>query len=189
MSSYTAVYDACVLYPAPLRDFLLRLAMTGLFRARWTDDIHEEWITALLRNRPDLARKQLERTRTLMDQHVLGCKVSGYQSLISSLHLPDPDDRHVLAAAIRTRAHVIVTFNTKDFPDEELSQYGIEAQTPDVFARHLIDLSRPIVSRAAHEQRLALKNPPMDADAFLDCLEATGLPMTIGELRRYSDLL
>ena len=100
MGSFTAVYDACVLYPAQLRDFLMRLALTGLFRARWTDDIHAEWMTSLLDNRPDLTREQLERTRNLMDANVLDCKVEDYQLLIPSLNLPDPNDRHVLAAAL-----------------------------------------------------------------------------------------
>lgn len=59
-------YNACVLYPAPLRDLLMRLALTDRFRARWTEDIHEEWIRNVLVNRPDLTREQLDRTRTLM---------------------------------------------------------------------------------------------------------------------------
>ena len=66
MNRFTVLYDACVLYPAPLRDLLLRLALTDLYRARWSDAIHEEWIRAVLRNRPDLSRHQLERTRALM---------------------------------------------------------------------------------------------------------------------------
>src|SRR6185295_3578619 len=106
MANFTVVYDACVLYPAPLRDLLMRLALTDLFRARWSDDIHEEWITNLLANRPDLTREQLERTRTLMNAHVRDCIVQGYRDLIDGLDLPDPNDRHVLAAAIRARADV-----------------------------------------------------------------------------------
>lgn len=71
MSFFTALYDANVLYPAPLRDLLMHLAMTGLFRAKWTNEIHEEWIRNVLENRPDLTRNQLERTRDLMNEHVL----------------------------------------------------------------------------------------------------------------------
>jgi hypothetical protein len=70
VNRFTVVYDACVLYPAPLRDLLMRLALTDLYRARWSDQIHEEWITAVLRNRSDLSRQQLERTRSLMNAHV-----------------------------------------------------------------------------------------------------------------------
>lgn len=101
VSSFTVVFDACVLYPAPLRDFLMHLALTDLFRAKWTDEIHNEWIRSVLKNRPDLTEERLQRTRTLMDSHVRDCLVCGYESLISSLALPDENDRHVLAAAIR----------------------------------------------------------------------------------------
>lgn len=77
MASFTAVYDACTLYPAPLRDLLMHLALTDLFRAKWTDQIHDEWIRSVLRDRPDLALEQLERTRSLMNAHVRDCLVSG----------------------------------------------------------------------------------------------------------------
>ena len=90
MGMLTVLYDACVLYPAPLRDFLMHLALTDLFAARWTDRIHEEWIRALLGKRPDLTREQLERTRELMNAHVRDCLVTEYETLIESLHLLDP---------------------------------------------------------------------------------------------------
>src|SRR5580700_413996 len=110
-----AILDACVLYPAPLRDFFMRLAVK-LYQPKWTDTIHEEWIESILANRPDLTRAQLTRTRELMNQHGGACIVSGYESLISNLELPDPNDRHVLAAAIAAPARIIVTFNLSDFP-------------------------------------------------------------------------
>ena len=99
-----AVYDACVLYPAPLRDLLMHLALTGLFQAKWTDRIHEEWTRNLLEDRPELGREKLERVRRLMDAHAEDCLVTGYEGLIGPLSLPDPDDRHVLAAAIHAKA-------------------------------------------------------------------------------------
>jgi len=89
VNRFIVLYDACVLYPAPLRDLLLRLALTDLYRARWSDAIHEEWIRAVLRNRPDLSRQQLERTRALMNAHVRDALVDGYQTLIPALKLPD----------------------------------------------------------------------------------------------------
>ena len=149
MANFTAVYDASVLYPAPLRDLLMRLALTDLFRARWTEDIHEEWIRSLLEARPDLRREQLERTRELMNANVRDCLVAGYRSLIPGLELPDPDDRHVLAAAIRASASVIVTFNLRDFPAAQLEQYGAEAQHPDEFVVHLVGLNQAKVCAAA----------------------------------------
>lgn len=116
MASFSAVYDACVLYPAPLRDLLLQLAMTDLFRAHWTADIHKEWMRNVAAHRPDIAPEQLERTRQLMDAHVRDCLVEGYENLIPSIDLPDDDDRHVLAAAIIAEADVIVTYNLRVFP-------------------------------------------------------------------------
>ena len=183
MANFTVVYDSNVLYPAPLRDLLMRLALTDLFRARWTDEIHEEWMRNVLRNRPDLTQSQIERTRDLMNAHVRDCLVEGYQSLIPALDLPDPNDRHVLAAAIRANASVVVTFNLADFPEEQLAAYGIEAQHPDQFIVHLIDLDREKVCAAAEEQRASLRNPPKTIEEFLDILLRQGLPRTVEFLR------
>jgi len=119
----------------------MHLALTGLFRARWTDQIHAEWIGSVLKNRPDLTREKLERTRSLMNAHVLDCLVTGHEDLIEGLTLPDPDDRHVLAAAIRSSASVIVTFNLDDFPPKYLDELGIEARHPDEFIARLIKLA------------------------------------------------
>lgn len=101
MAAFTALYDANVLYPAELRNLLMHLALIGLFRAKWSAEIHEEWMSNLLINRPDLKRVQLERTRMLMDKHAVDALVTGYEDLIPGLQLPDPDDRHVLAAVDR----------------------------------------------------------------------------------------
>lgn len=116
-----------MLYPAPLRDLLLRLAVVDVFAARWTERIHNEWIRNVLKNRTDISPEQLERTRTLMNANVRDCLVSDYEKLESGLSLPDEDDRHVLAAAIQCGAQAIVTFNLKDFPSDELEKYGVEA--------------------------------------------------------------
>ena len=111
-----ALYDACVLYPAALRDLRVRLALTDLFQARWTDEIHNEWTRNILVNRPDISSASLARCRRLMDLHVPDCLITGYEFLIPTLTLPDADDRHVLAAAIHGGAGLIVTFNLNDFP-------------------------------------------------------------------------
>lgn len=189
VGSFTALYDACVLYPAPLRDLLMHLALTELFRAKWTDRIHDEWIRNVLKKRPDLTREQLQRTRDLMNTHVRDCLVTGYDELIPSLTLPDPDDRHVLAAAIRCGADTIVTYNLDDFPPESCSKYGIEAQHPDDFITGLLDVAPNDVCLAAKRQRASLKNPPKRVDEFLATLEAQGLPQTVSALREFSDLI
>lgn len=167
----------------------MRLAMTDLFRARWTNQIHDEWIRNLLANRTDLTSEQLERTRTLMNSHVRDSLVTGYESIIDGLNLPDPDDRHVLAAAIRTRAAVIVTFNLDDFPAEALEPLGIEAQHPDEFITHLIDLNPGAVCVAAKRQRASLKNPPRSVEEFLETLAQQRLPETVSFLRNFAELI
>jgi len=183
MANFTAIYDSCVLYPAPLRDLLMWLALSDLFRARWSNDIHEEWIRNLLEDRPDLTRERLERTRDKMNSHIRGCLVTGYEPLIAGLTLPDPDDRHVLAAAIRANADVIVTFNLKDFPPVQLAPLGIEAQHPDEFIVHLIDLSPGAVLSFVTQGWKNLKNPSKTADEYLDTLLRQSLPETVAALR------
>lgn len=182
----TVVYDACVLYPAPLRDLLMRLALTDLFRACWTDQIHEEWITAVLRNRPDLSRLQLERTRALMNAHARDALVLGYQGLIPTLKLPDPNDRHVLAAAIRCRADLIITFNLADFPSAVLAGYGICAYHPDVFLVDQLSLDARRVCEAMREQRGSLKNPPKTVEEYLAILQVQRLPQFAQAASRYA---
>lgn len=189
MANLIVVYDACVLYPAPLRDFLLHLALTQLFRARWSADIHAEWIRNLLKNRPDLTRARLERTRELMDSSVPDCLVTGYEGLIANLDLPDPDDRHVLAAAIGCQAGIIVTFNLDDFPATLLARYAIEVQHPDEFVQHLLELDTAAVCLAARQHRQHLKNPPKSPREYLHTLLAQRLTGTVAQLEEMLELL
>ena len=185
MASLIVFYDANVLYPAELRNFLMHLALIGVFGARWSADVHEEWIESLLTNRPDLTRKQLERTRELMDKAAPNALVAGYHHLIPKLELPDPKDRHVLAAAIQCGASIIVTCNLADFPSETLAQFGIEAQHPDDFILDLLSLAPGLVMEAAENHRVSLKNPPKSAADYLYSLERQGLTQTAAELRRH----
>ena len=187
--AFTAIFDACVLHQAPVRDLLLNLAVTDLFRARWTDQIHEEWIASVLRSRTDLTRERLERTRLLMDAHVRDALVTDFESLIPTLELPDPNDRHVLAAAIRGRADVIVTYNLKDFPAASLQRYGIDAQHPDEFLVHLFDLAPAAVLESARRIRTSLRKPLVEIDEYLATLERHALVELVTRLREYSGLL
>ena len=185
MAVFTAFYDANVLYPAELRNMLMHLALAGLFRAKWSADVHEEWISNLLEKRPDLSREKLERTRSLMDKHAEDALVTGYEDLIPGLHLPDPDDRHVLAAAIRGRADVIVTMNLRDFPAGLIAPFGIEAQHPDKFILHLLDLAPGPIVAAAETHRQSLKNPSKTTTEYLETLERQGLSQTASTLGEY----
>jgi predicted nucleic acid-binding protein len=189
MATFTVVFDACVLYPAPLRDLLMRLALTDLFRAKWSDAIHEEWITSVLNDRPDLTRTRLERTRDMMNANVRDGLVEGYQPLIPCIELPDPNDRHVVAAAIQARADAIVTFNLKDFPVAALRPLRLEALHPDEFIRHQIDLDTAAVLVAAQRHRAALRNPPKTPAEYLETLERQSLPKTVAALRAYAGVL
>lgn len=189
MANFIALYDSCVLYPAPLRDLLMHLALTDLYRAKWTNAIHDEWIRNVLANRPDLKQSQLERTRDLMNSHVRDSLVEGYEKLIPVLSLPDPDDCHVLAAAIRSSASVIVTYNLKDFPSKTIKEYGIEAQHPDDFLNHLIDLSPYVFCGAIRRLRLSLKNPPKNTDEYLDILKKQLLTKTVDTLQKFIDMI
>lgn len=185
---FVVVFDACVLYPAPLRDFLMRLAVTELFAAKWTEAIHDEWTRNLLAERPELA-DALQRTRKLMDRAVPDCLVEGYEPIVQGLHLPDPDDRHVLAAAICAGAQTIVTFNLKDFPSEALEPYGIEAIDPDTFVLQQADLHEAALVAAARAHRASLANPSKDVDEYLDTLAAQGLVATADRLRDFAEVI
>lgn len=188
VSKFTVILDACVLYPTPLRDTLMRLTLTDLFKAHWTNDIHREWVEALLRQGKH-QRETLERVRDLMDKHCRDAKVTHYEPLIDGLTLPAPDDRHVLAAAIRCNADAIVIFNLKDFPEASLTPYGIEAIHPDDFIYYQVDMAPSVCCKAIRDQRLALKNPPMEVEKLLSILQKQQLPQTVARLKEFSELL
>lgn len=189
MATLTAVYDACVLYPAPLRDLLMHLALLDVVEARWSAEIHEEWIRSVLAQRPDVTRAQLERTRHLMDAHVRDGLVSGYTALIPTLTLPDPQDRHVLAVAIHAKADVLVTFNLRDFPAQTLALFGIEAQHPDEFVTALLERDVARVCEAVKRQRATLHHPPKTAAELLQAFERCGLVQTVIRLSAFVRVL
>ena len=188
-SPFTVIYDANVLYPAPLRDLLMHLALTGVYRARWSALIHEEWKRNLLKNRQDITRKQVDKTSQLMDQAIPDALVSNYEPLIEGLELPDKDDRHVLAAAIKCNASAIITFNLKDFPTSVLEPLDIEPIHPDSFIADLWDLDKAAVIKAAHDHRSSLKNPPYSVDGYLNRLLNQGLPESVNYLSEFSMLI
>ena len=185
MSDQIVLYDACVLYPAPLRDLLVRVALTDLVQVHWTEEIHREWMRNLLENRPDLSAAQLERTRQAMNAAVTDSVVEGYEELIPQLHLPDADDRHVLAAAIHTRAQVIVTFNLKDFPVSALAPYGLVARHPDDFLGDLLTMDARAVVETIIAQCRALRRPPKTLDEHLETLQSNGLVKTVTRVKHW----
>ncbi|VUT08314.1 PIN domain-containing protein [Klebsiella spallanzanii] len=184
-SPYPVILDACVLYPARLRDLLMHLGIAGLYQPKWSRCIQDEWRRNLIANRPEILPEALQNTVKMMNSALPDANVTGYKGLINDLDLPDPNDRHVLAAAIRAKAEIIVTLNHKDFPPEVLRPFEIETLHPDAFISDLFDLNHALTLEAVRRQRQSLKRPPMTVDEFLEMLLKQGLPMTVKELAPY----
>ncbi|HLY75273.1 MAG TPA: PIN domain-containing protein [Planctomycetota bacterium] len=181
--AFVVLYDACVLYPAPLRDLLIRIAEAGVVRATWSEEILEECFRNILKDRKDLSPAKLARTRELMRIVLPDCLVTGYEALIPALKLPDPGDRHVLAAAVKAGAQVLVTANLKHFPEKTLKPFNIEAMHPDDFVLDAIDLAQGVVTEVVRQQAASLKNPPRTVGELLETLKAQGLVQTVAKLR------
>ena len=179
----TVVLDANVLYPAPLRDFLLNLADVNLFEPKWTEEIHEEWINNLLLKRIDLKKNSLIKTKRAMNSAFPHANINGFDEIINTLSLPDINDRHILAAAISTKADVIVTFNLKDFPSVYLKSFMLKAIHPDEFINDLIKFDRMKCLKALNNQINSLKNPPKSKQEVLNALFNCGLKKCIRKLK------
>lgn len=189
MPRFTALLDASALYSMTITDLVIETARTGIFRARWSENIHEEWMRNLKANRPDLDPEKIERRRIAMDAAVPDCLIDDYRHLIPGLELPDPNDRHVLAAAIAGRTDVIVTFNLKDFPAPALEPHGIEAQHPDTFLIHQRGLDEQAFLECARRCRRRLKNPEFSPDDYLAALRKMKLVLIASELEKTKGLL
>lgn len=183
MATLTAVLDACVLYPARLRDLLLSLAGADLFRPIWSEIIQDEWIRNVLANRPDLTRGQLERTRDLMNRAFLAASVRGFEGIIPTLTLPDPDDCHVLASAIHAHADLIITINLNDFPPAALGAHGILPAHPHPFVDYLFALDEDEALASIAKMRRRLRAPSMTPKEFIESFEKAGLIRTASRLR------
>ena len=185
----TAFLDANVLYPVAIRNVLMELAQADAFAPLWTEAVHQEWMRNLAANAPHLTVARIERTRALMEAYVGDVMVTGYEPLIDGLVLPDPDDRHVLAAAIHGGANVIVTSNLRDFPAATLAPYNITAEHPDAFVLRLLNDDPDRVLSALADDRADLINPPLSVDQYLAILERGGLVTTVVALRLFADRL
>jgi len=184
-----AVLDACVLFPAALRDLWMHLTVRFVFHPKWTAEIQDEWVQSVLEKRPDLQAERLARTTTLMAEAGRDWQVPDFQAVIPSLALPDPDDRHVLAAAIAAGAPLIVTFNLADFPDYALCAHNVRAVHPDVFACELLEAKPLAFLLAVRTHRASLRNPPATSDDYLESLRRLGLARTVANLELQKDQL
>lgn len=176
---FAVVLDTCVLYPAHLRDTLLRLAERDLYRPLWSADIVEE----LRRNLSVIAPGAIDHLVDQMATAFPEAEVDGYRSLIDGLTC-DPKDRHVLAAAIRADADAIVTFNVDDFPEVSLAPFGVEALHPDAFLLDLLDLAPGLVLGALADQAAANRRAPRTVADLLDALTRAGATAFADEVRR-----
>jgi len=176
--------DANVLYPAPIRDLLLNIACQGYYYPQWSGDIHREWSTNLLKNRPDIKPRQLERTILLMNEVFPEANVRNYKKLIAQLDLPDSNDRHVLAAAIKSDSKYIITFNTKDFPSKELDKYEIACKHPDDYILNVGMSDFEVLKEATELQLSALINPKISLSQLIDNFYRCGLEKSADFLLR-----
>lgn len=181
--AFVVVYDTNVLIPERLRDLLMRIAASGIVQARWSTEILDEWARSLSRMRPDIEPARIDRLRYYMIDVVPDCLVTGYHGLTADFDLIDDGDRHVVAAAVRAQAQVIVTYNLKHFPDHLLAKYDIEAKHPDEFVLDTIDLNPARVATLIGDMSRDLVKPPMTIDEVLDSLRDRGLVRSVARLR------
>lgn len=177
---FTAVLDTNVVYPVIIRDLLFWFAYYDLYTPKWSKHIFDEWkkITQEKGVSEEEANKRIDKANAAFPDAL----VVNYERLINHLELPDMDDRHVMAAAIKTNANLIVTNNTKDFPEDYLKSYGLSAKTADDFLTDIIDLNQTQAVAAFKEMVLNKKNPKMDEFEVLNQLRRAGLPDTANYL-------
>ena len=190
-SRYIAILDACVMYPITLTNVLAQLAVDGLYTAKWTKQIDEEWVGALLKSHHNFSPEQVSRRLNALHAAIPDWEIEEtlYSDLIEVLDLPDPNDRHVLAAAIAGHADCIVTFNAKDFPYLEMEKRGIEVLHPDDFISLQLTLEPVVALTAIKHIRARFKNPPKTAQEFIELLERVGLVGSADKLKDAIELI
>ncbi|MBL7501288.1 PIN domain-containing protein [Frankia sp. CNm7] len=177
-----ALLDTCVLYPAYLCDTLLRLAEADAYRPLWSADILDE----LRRNVIDagLPAERVDRRIGNMRRYFPDAAVTGYEHLVDGM-TNDPKDRHVLAAAVRAKAEIIVTFNLRDFPEPALKPYDVVAIHPDDFLLDQLDLHPALTVEVLEDQAASYRREPTTIAGLLPLLERTGLPRFAAEVHRH----
>lgn len=184
-SPATVIYDACILYPFHLRNIVVQAAVDGLVNARWTDAIHDEWMRNLLANTPGLPAERLAVTKQLMDIALPEATVDGYEKHIETVDLPDPDDRHVAAAAIEAGASMIVTWNLRDFPVGELKKHGLVRQSPDTFLVGLYEQASDMLIGSLASARRNLSRSRVSASDFVAILREQRLAKLTARIEKH----
>lgn len=170
---FKAVLDTNVIYPVIIRDLLLWLAHYDLYTPKWSRHIVDEWQSVM--ERKGVAHEEVEKRVQRVNLAFPDALVQNYIGLVDGLDLPDEKDRHVLAAAIKINADVIVTNNIKDFPAAYLETFGLTAKTADDFLTDIIDLNQDEAIAAFKEMVLNKKNPELDEFQVLEQLRKAGL--------------
>lgn len=177
---FKAVLDTNVIYPIAIRDLLFWFAHYDLYTPKWSENIFCEWKEVMIRK--GIPETEAEKRITKANLAFPDALVKNYKNLVEKLELPDPDDCHVLAAAIKANANIIVTNNLKDFPEEYLDSFGLKAKSADDFLTDIIDLNPEIAVKAFKEMVLNRKNPAMDEYEVLESLRKIGLTDTANYL-------
>ncbi|MGF6307078.1 putative nucleic acid-binding protein [Bradyrhizobium sp. i1.8.4] len=170
-----AVFDACILYPFHLRNIVVQAAVDRLVEARWTDAIHDEWIRSLTTDVPAIPIERLQITRRLMNDALPAATVGGYEKHIPTVTLPDPDDRHVVAAAIAAKASLILTWNLRHFPENELKKFSLRRMNPDDFLSELFNKVPDLVIGSLANARRNLSKTRVAASDFIAILKGQKL--------------
>lgn len=184
-----AIYDACILYPFHLRNIIVQASADRLVHARWTEEIHGEWMRNLAADTPGLSIERLQSTKELMNTALPAAMVAGYEKHIELISLPDPDDRHVVAAAIQAKASHILTWNLRDFPAGVLKKHGLVRQTPDAFLAGLYDDAPELLLGSLANARRNLSKSGLSAQGFIDMLRDQKLAQLAKQLRGHLDEL
>jgi hypothetical protein len=179
------VFDACVLYPFHLRNIVVQIAVDRLIDARWTDEIHDEWVRNLVADVPGIPIERLQVTRRLMNDALPDATVADYQAHIEAITLPDAGDRHVVAAAITAGASVILTWNLRDFPTRELKKHGLVRQTPDDFLNDLYEKAPDLTVASLANARRNLSKTRVSASDFIDILRNQKLSQLATSLKKH----
>lgn len=173
---FIVVLDTNVVFPIICRDILFWFAHYDLYTPKWSEHIFNEWERVMLKKgiAPEEIKKRVEKANLAFPDAL----VKNYQGLIESLLLPDENDRHVLAAAIKTNANLIVSNNLKHFPEKNLQSFGLNIKSADDFLTDIIDLNQDVAVTAFREMVLNKKNPKMDEFEVLNQLRKAGLKTT-----------
>ncbi|KTR41927.1 DNA-binding protein [Curtobacterium oceanosedimentum] len=180
--AFPAFFDACTLYGIRLTDLILRLADAGAFRPLWSDEVLDEVRRNVVGAGVDPSG--IDARIDAMQTYFPDATVTGYEALTAAMTC-DPKDRHVLAAAVRSKADVLVTFNLRDFPGASLEPFDVEVVHPDDFLLDQLDLFPGVVTRVLRELAEDYVDPPLTIDDVLEDLRRAGVPRFASDARRY----